>query len=430
MSKRLQIDYVRVNKVQFGQKTSLEEGVLTVCKEELIDLVKNELFGTLDIKLAVPGESCRILGIHDIMQPRCKAEAPETSYPGIWGKLAPMGEGRTVALKGVVVSDIYYAKCNIKYYMDMGGPCAKYTHFSKHYHVILDATPAEGVTDASYAEALKHASLTINVYLAKLAIGQKPDETEEFEMGPVGPGKDGKPLPKVAYLVTHMASHDTWNFLVYGQSVIGFLPTILQPTEILDGAMVWRYWEPNYYLQNEVYLKELLRRHGKDIEFVGVVFANNVMKIDGKDTMGMMAATLCKETLKADCVIINKSGMGHCQLDSALAFNWAEKMGMTCVMNLSAVSNDKPGDMLVISDSKIDAVVNSGRNYDLNHPRVERVIGEGTNVPSLMGVDVYGPFTHTTNFAYQGIWSQLGDCYVTTDSDLPEVPQTNGKEES
>ena len=430
MSKRLQIDYVRVNKVQFGQKTSLEEGVLTVCKEELIDLVKNELFGTLDIKLAVPGESCRILGIHDIMQPRCKAEAPETSYPGIWGKLAPMGEGRTVALKGVVVSDIYYAKCNIKYYLDMGGLCAKYIHFSKHYHVILDATPAEGVTDASYAEALKHASLTINVYLAKLAIGQKPDETEEFEMGPVGPGKDGKPLPKVAYLVTHMASHDTWNFLVYGQSAIGFLPTILQPTEILDGAMVWRYWEPNYYLQNEVYLKELLRRHGKDIEFVGVVFANNVMKIDGKDTMGMMAATLCKETLKADCVIINKSGMGHCQLDSALAFNWAEKMGMTCVMNLSAVSNDKPGDMLVISDSKIDAVVNSGRNYDLNHPRVERVIGEGTNVPSLMGVDVYGPFTHTTNFAYQGIWSQLGDCYVTTDSDLPEVPQTNGKEES
>ena len=100
------------------------------------------------------------------------------------------------------------------------------------------------------------------------------------------------------------------------------------------------------------------------------------LKIDGKDAMSMMAATLCKETLKADCVIVNKSGMGHCQLDSALAFNWAEKMGMTCVMNLSAVSNDKPGDMLVISDPKIDAVINSGRNYDLHHPRVDRVIGE------------------------------------------------------
>lgn len=423
MSKRLQIDYIRVKKVQFGKKTELSEGVLTVNKEELINQAKSELFGSLDIKLAVLGESCRILGIHDVMQPRCKADAPETSYPGIWGKLAPMGEGRTVALKGVVVSDIYYAKCNIKYYLDMGGECAKYSNFSRHYHIILDATPAEGVSDASYAEALKYASLSINVYLAKLAIAVKPDESEVYELGPVGLGADGKPLPKVAYLVTHMASHDTWNFLVYGQSALGFLPTILQPTEVLDGAMVWRYWEPNYYLQNEVYIKELMKRHGKDIEFVGFVMDNNVMKIDGKDAMSMMAATLCKETLKADCVIVNKSGMGHCQLDSALAFNWAEKMGMTCVMNLSAVSNDKPGDMLVISDPKIDAVINSGRNYDLHHPRVERVIGEGANVPSLMGIDVRGPFTHTTNFAYQGIWSQLGDCYVTTDSDLPEVPE-------
>ena len=423
MSKRLQIDYIRVKKVQFGKKTEQSEGVLTVNKEELINQAKSELFGSLDIKLAVPGESCRILGIHDVMQPRCKADAPETSYPGIWGKLAPMGEGRTVALKGVVVSDIYYAKCNIKYYLDMGGECAKYSNFSRHYHIILDATPAEGVSDASYAEALKYASLSINVYLAKLAIAMKPDESEVYELGPAGLGADGKPLPKVAYLVTHMASHDTWNFLVYGQSALGFLPTILQPTEVLDGAMVWRYWEPNYYLQNEVYIKELMKRHGKDIEFVGFVMDNNVMKIDGKDAMSMMAATLCKETLKADCVIVNKSGMGHCQLDSALAFNWAEKMGMTCVMNLSAVSNDKPGDMLVISDPKIDAVINSGRNYDLHHPRVERVIGEGANVPSLMGIDVRGPFTHTTNFAYQGIWSQLGDCYVTTDSDLPEVPE-------
>ena len=206
---------------------------------------------------------------------------------------------------------------------------------------------------------------------------------------------------------------------MYGQSALNFLPIVVQPTEILDGAMIWRYWEPNYFLQEEIYIKELMERHGKDIDFAGVVFSNNVMKIDGKDTMGMIAATLCKETLKADCVIVNKSGMGHCQLDQALAFNWEEKMGMRCVMNLSAVSNDRPGDMLVIADPRIDAVINSGRNYDLHHPRVERLIGEGTNVPSLLGVDAKGPFTHTTNFAYQGIWSQLGDCYVTTDADLP-----------
>lgn len=419
MSKRLQIDYIHIYDVHFGEVTSLENGILTINKEELLSMVESTLFSNLDIKIACPGDSCRILGIHDVMQPRCKADAPETSYPGIWGKLAPMGEGRTVALKGVVVSDIYYAKCNIKYYLDMGGECAKYSNFSRHFHVILDAKPAPGVSDLSYAEALKNASLTINVFLAKLGLDQKPDDSKVYELGPVGPGPDGKALPKVAYHVVHMASHDTWNFLLYGQSALNFLPIIVQPTEILDGAMIWRYWEPNYFLQEEVYIKELMERHGKDLEFVGVVFSNNVMKIDSKDAMGMMAATLCKETLQADCVIVNKSGMGHCQLDQALAYNWEESMGMKCVMNLSAVSNDKPGDMLVISDPKIDAVINSGRNYDLNHPRVDRVIGEESNVPSLMGVDVKGPFTHTTNFAYQGIWSQLGDCYVTTDADLP-----------
>ena len=57
MSKRLQIDYIRVKKVQFGKKTELSEGVLTVNKEELINQAKSELFGSLDIKLAVPGLS-------------------------------------------------------------------------------------------------------------------------------------------------------------------------------------------------------------------------------------------------------------------------------------------------------------------------------------------------------------------------------------
>lgn len=415
MSKRLQIDYVRVHDVCFGDKTSLEKGVLTLNKGELLKLVSSSLFSSLDIKIARPGEDCRILGIHDVMQPRCKADHPEQSYPGLWGKLAPAGEGRTVALKGVVISDIYYAKCNVKYYMDMGGPCAQYSNFSRHFHICVDAEPGEGVSDLSYAAALKNASLTLNVHLAKLAIGMAPDETEVFERAPVDPSKK---LPKVAYIVTHMASHDTWNFLYYGQSALNFLPIVVQPTEILDGAMLWRYWEPNYFLQNECYIKELMKRHGKDLEFVGVVFANNVMRIDAKDAMSMIAANLAKETLGADCVMVNKSGMGHCQLDSTMVFNWCEKFGMPAAVNFSAVSNDQPGDMLVVADPNIDAVINSGRNWTLHHPRVKRLIGEKTNVPCLLTLDPWGPFTHETNFCYQGIWSQLGDSYFTTDADI------------
>ena len=38
MSKRLEIDYIRIKDVQFGEKTSLKDGVLTVNKQELIDI--------------------------------------------------------------------------------------------------------------------------------------------------------------------------------------------------------------------------------------------------------------------------------------------------------------------------------------------------------------------------------------------------------
>ncbi|MDY3868103.1 MAG: glycine/sarcosine/betaine reductase component B subunit [Pyramidobacter sp.] len=144
MSKHLQIDYVNVKKVQFGEVTQLEDGVLTINKEELKAKINSSIFSSLEIHLVAPGEDCRVLAIHDIMQPRCKADHPEESYPGLWGKLAPAGEGRTVALRGVMVGEIMNAPCNIKYYMDMGGPCAKYTCFSRHFHVIIDAFPAPG----------------------------------------------------------------------------------------------------------------------------------------------------------------------------------------------------------------------------------------------------------------------------------------------
>ena len=102
MAKPFEIDYIYVRSVRFGDKSSLENGVLTINRDELRALCASDLFSRLEIELAAPGESCRILAIHDVMQPRCKVEHPEESYPGILGKLAPAGEGKTLALKGVV----------------------------------------------------------------------------------------------------------------------------------------------------------------------------------------------------------------------------------------------------------------------------------------------------------------------------------------
>ena len=68
MSKKLQIDYIHVKKVEFGAKTELKDGILTVNKEELMDLAKSELFGSLDIKLGCAGRK-----LQDPRNPRCDA---------------------------------------------------------------------------------------------------------------------------------------------------------------------------------------------------------------------------------------------------------------------------------------------------------------------------------------------------------------------
>lgn len=416
MSKRLQIDYIDIKKAIFAEETRLTNGILSINKNELYELAKSSMFSSLEIELVSPGDNVRLACIHDLTQPRVKADDPETSFPGLWGKLTPAGEGRTVALRGILVSELYNMRCNITHILDMGGPIAKYSHFSKHFHIVLNAKPAGGVSDDNYAKALKHAALSICVHLAKLGIDLLPDETEVFEMTTVEPGADGKSLPKVAYIVTHLASFDTWQFFYYGKSSINMLPTIVHPNEILDGAMIRRYWEGTYYLQNENVIRELYRRHGKDIEFVGVVISNNEVVLAQKDAFAMISASLAKHTLKADAVISNKSAMGHAQLDASLQFLWSEAFGMPSVVNLSAVSNYKSGDFLVVSDPKVDAIVCSGCICTVDYPAVERVIGDSI-VPSLLGVDHKGPFQQTTNIL-KGAFSQLGDYYVTTDASI------------
>ena len=94
-------------------------------------------------------------------------------------------------------------------------------------------------------------------------------------------------------------------------------------------------------------------------------------------------------------MVVNKSGMGHAQLDSALAFNWMEKFGMPAISNQAAVSNYEPGDMLVIADPRVDAVISSGAPTGTSSTRRSTASSANTaNVPCLLGYNPWGPFTH------------------------------------
>ena len=417
MGKRLQIDYINIKKALWGDETKINNGVLTINREELYALAQSDLFRTLDIYLIAPGEQVRVVCVNDCTQPRVKADHPEQSFPGIWGELAPAGEGRTVALRGMIVSETYNMRTNLSHVLDMSGNAAQYSHFSKQFHIVIDAQPNEGVSGESYAMAMKHACLSICVHLASAGISIPPDETEIFELTPVASDPNGNHLPKVAYIVNELATFDTWQFFVYGESAIGMLPIILHPNEILDGAMVRRYWiDANYYVQNESVIRELYRRHGVDIDFLGVVISNNQMSLESKERFAMMCALLAKDTLHADAVISNKSGMVHGQLDASFQFLWSEKLGMPSVVHLNNASNYKPADTLLVSDPKVDAILSGTHEFMIDFPEMERVIGT-SQVPSLIGINQKGPFRAKAS-VLKGVMSQTGEFYLTIDTEI------------
>ena len=59
---RLELGLIHIDDVQFGPRTAVEEHVLIIDREELTALLTQEpLFDTVEVQIAHPGESCRII---------------------------------------------------------------------------------------------------------------------------------------------------------------------------------------------------------------------------------------------------------------------------------------------------------------------------------------------------------------------------------
>jgi hypothetical protein len=105
-----------------------------------------------DIDVARPGDSARIICVHDIMQPKLKAEGPGTVYPGIAGRPVDIvGQGRTHRLDGMslticgempqinVDGSTWWGRSAINF-IDMSGPGAV-TPFASLVNLCVDAAP-------------------------------------------------------------------------------------------------------------------------------------------------------------------------------------------------------------------------------------------------------------------------------------------------
>jgi glycine reductase len=274
---RLEIGRVSIDEVRFGTRTMLDGRSLTVDRAELTAMLEPDpAFAAVEVQLAHAGESCRIVSIHDVLEPRFRLAG--ANYPGAIGPMGLVGDGHTRALKNLLV-----VACDLSSghegerpggMLDMSGPATQYSPFGGKDVVALIAHPAQGVDVEDYRLAVKRAGLRTSVYLAEAARDAVPDETAVYELPPLALNQGPPELPRVAHIF-HIHSQQRITQLkesvFYGSNVRGFMPTIVHPNEILDGAFISSHYALTYFIQHHPIILELYRRHQHDLWFAGVV---------------------------------------------------------------------------------------------------------------------------------------------------------------
>ena len=372
---RLDLGNIHIKNVCFGARTALDSYVLSIDRQELTALLAQEpLFERVEVELAHPGESCRILRVLDVLEPRYRLNGP--NFPGALDGNGLVGEGETRALKNVSVVETDQLATKSRSIIDMSGPAAEYSPIGNTYNVILVPHPKPGVDQDDYRLAVKKAGLKAATYLASSAKSVAPDETQTFELPPVAANHGPKNLPRIAYVFPmHSHQHPTQQkeTVFYGSNIQGFMPTIVHPNEILDGALMFSYSAFTWFAQNHPVIHELYRRHGQDLWFAGVVLTIAPVTIAEKERNTALAARLAKEVLNADGILATKIGGGAVDTDLMMIYTRAEEMGMKATL---IIMERYPDTGITFVPANVNAIVTPGLTRDaITLPAVERVIG-------------------------------------------------------
>lgn len=388
---KLEIGNFHVKDVCFGTETSFSNGTLIIDKQAAIDYIKeDEHITTCDIQIAKPGESIRIVPVKEAIEPRCRVNADHPLFPGVTGEVHPVGEGRTHALKGCSVLAVgeHWGSFGDGL-IDMSGEGAKYSLFSSLINICLVADTDEEFERHEQQKknrALRWGAHRLAEYLGNAVKELQPDDIEEYELGAITKrSAEVNALPSVVYVMQGQSQmeEDGYNDLVYGWDMNNYLPTLMHPNEIIDGAVISGSFMPcsskwsTYDFQNNPTIKELYKEHGKSINFLGVIMSNLNVSLEQKERSAVYVAQIAK-SLGADGAVLAEEGYGNPDADFIACFVALEDAGVKTVgVTNECTGRDGQSQPLVALDEKANAIVSCGNVSQLIRlPAMERVIGE------------------------------------------------------
>lgn len=410
-----------VHSVEFGATTSYDQHHLTVGREQVTALFADPALASVRAHLASPGESVRVIAPLDAVEPRTKGTAGGM-FPG-W--LAPLNRTRapeTHVLRGAAVLGAGYLPRNQEGLIDMSGPAADRSPFGRTHNLVIEFDPADGVSWQDTEQAMRRGLLRLAVHLADAAAAAAPDAVEELPP-PHRAGQATKGLPRVGVITNLQTQGAFKDVFVYGRSMAGSLPTLFDPAEIEDGAVVSGQYghpalrNPTYLHQNHPVVAELRARDGQDLHFAGVVLCPEPVEQAGKEHVSHHAAWLC-HAAGFDAAIVTKEGAGNADSDLAMKVDALEAAGLTAVALYAELSGSDGTGPPLVAGPRQGAVISTG-NYDqrVKLPAVERAVG-GERL-RIIDADATAAIEIPVAMILAGL-SPLGAGRLTCRADAPE----------
>lgn len=378
-----------VQELRCGAETRWEDAALTIDPTTIRQLVlKDERIANVTVDVAQPGESARIIHVLDCVEPRTKVSGSGQVFPGIVGPMEVVGSGRTHRLAGVAVMSAAVVKGTRETLdiwesvVDMGGEGARLSPFSETRNVVLALDLAAGLAPLDCTTAAREAALRTAVEIAEATRGSAPSRVDTFDIS-----SRSASLPNVAYICFLVSLNDVHTSLIYGRPITT-MPSVVHPNEFADGAVVSSDYHlaalrnPTFFLQNNPVITELIKNHGRTLNFVGVVVAQSTISLyQDKQRSALQAAKLAK-LAGADAAILTLESGGNAFTDLMLTCGYCERSGIQTVLITPEYAGPNGTEPSVVDFVAEAVAITSSGNMDaiVTMPEVKRVLG-GTDFP-------------------------------------------------
>jgi glycine reductase complex component B subunit alpha and beta len=368
-----------VRSIEIGAATRYEQHHLMVGRDQAEALFADPALASVRAHSAAPGEQVRIIAPLDVVEPRTKGPGGGT-FPGWMAPVNRKRGGDIHVLRGAAVLAAGYLPRNQEGLIDMSGPAAELSPFGRTNNVVIEFDRADGASWQEAEVAVRRGLLRLAVHLADAAVNAAPDAVEELAP-PHRPDTSNGELPHVGVITNLQTQGAFKDVFVYGRSMAGCLPTLFDPAEIEDGAVVSGQYghpalrNPTYLHQNHPVIAELRSRDGRDLHFAGVVLCPEPVEQGDKELVSTHAAWVCRAA-GFDAAIVTKEGAGNADNDLMLKVDALEADGLTAVALYAEMSGTDGTGPPLVAGPRRGAVVSTG-NYDqrVALPAVERAFG-------------------------------------------------------